>query len=212
MRSFRIRLTSYLTTFHVFQVHLVALQSRLSDVVRNVARMKLLTATNATDPADPIDPDDATRTRGAPLGDFFDAIEGELVVIPTEICDCCRIDPSCCICTRAFDGMTSGNATSTAQVREVDITPDDLHIAVRNWLTDPRGIAGTLAEHLGDYDPSDPDDAADRERLLTHYSQMFIGQILDAAAPHPVGAIVDRSGRRLTRRRAETISTGSARG
>ena len=76
----------------------------------------------------------ATRERqGDESGDFCFAVEGELVLMG-EVCATDRNDPDGgCGCGRAFSGMSSRRATTTALVRDLDLTPDDLRTALEDY-------------------------------------------------------------------------------
>jgi hypothetical protein len=94
--------------------------------------MKLLTATR--------------EQQGERTGDFCHAVEGELVVLGF-VCATDRADPDGggCGCGRAFSGMGSLRATTTASVRELDLTYDDLRMAVEAYLV----AAGTGPDVIG---------------------------------------------------------------
>jgi hypothetical protein len=76
----------------------------------------------------------ATREQqGEEGGDFCHAIEGELVLMG-EVCATDRNNPDGgCGCGRAFAGMSSRRATTTALVRDLDLTPDDLRTALEDY-------------------------------------------------------------------------------
>src|SRR5689334_23417206 len=78
----------------------------------------------------------ATRERqGDRAGDFCHAIEGELVLLGF-VCATDQADPEGgCGCGRAFSGMSSRRATTTAEVRDLDLSLDDLHRAVEDYYT-----------------------------------------------------------------------------
>jgi hypothetical protein len=89
----------------------------------------------------------ATRERqGEREGDFCHAVEGELVVLGF-VCatDQAQPDGGGCGCGRAFSGMSSLRATTTALVRDLDITYEDLCTAVEAYLV----AAGTGPDVLG---------------------------------------------------------------
>lgn len=73
----------------------------------------------------------ATRERqGERDGDFCFAVEGELVLLGF-VCATDQADPDDgCGCGRAFSGMSSLRATTTALVRDLDISSDGLRMAV----------------------------------------------------------------------------------
>ena len=115
--------------------------------------MKLLTATKVT--------------QGYRDNDFHWCIEGELVHIGA-VCAGDRGDPDgACGCGRAFAGLNSHRATTTAMVREVSgFTEADYVEALRSSL-EQRGYDATFAEH----------EAAELRCLVRDW---------------PVGAIVER--------------------
>jgi hypothetical protein len=81
--------------------------------------MKLLTATH--------------DRQGEQAGDFCHAIEGELVLLGF-VCATDEKDPDGgCGCGRAFSGMSSMRATTTAMVRDLDVTVDDVRLAVEGY-------------------------------------------------------------------------------
>ena len=88
----------------------------------------------------------ATRERqGEQDGDFCFAVEGELVLLGF-VCATDEANPDGgCGCGRAFSGMSSMKATTTALVRDLDITYDDLIGAVETHLV----AAGTGPDALG---------------------------------------------------------------
>src|SRR4051812_16008298 len=76
----------------------------------------------------------ATRERQGELsGDFCHAIEGELVLMGFVCADDENDPDGGCGCGRAFSGMSSRRATTTALVRELDLTPDDVRTAVEDY-------------------------------------------------------------------------------
>jgi hypothetical protein len=76
----------------------------------------------------------ATRERqGERDGDFCHAIEGELVLLGF-VCATDEADPDGgCGCGRAFSGMSSMRATTTAVVRDLDVSLDDVRLAVEGY-------------------------------------------------------------------------------
>jgi hypothetical protein len=89
----------------------------------------------------------ATRERqGEREGDFCHAIEGELVLLGFVCATDAENPDGGCGCGRAFSGMSSMRATTTALVRDLDITYDDLRVAVEAHLV----AAGMGPELLGD--------------------------------------------------------------
>ena len=78
--------------------------------------MKLLTATR--------------EGQGERDGDFFHAVEGEVVILG-EVCATDQDDPlGGCGCGRAFSGLLSRRATTTALVRDLDLSCEDLEFAI----------------------------------------------------------------------------------
>ena len=89
----------------------------------------------------------ATRERqGEQDGDFCFATEGELVMLG----DVCASDQNDvvggCGCGRAFSGLRSRRATTTALVRDLALTRADLELAVATRFADD----GITAEVVGD--------------------------------------------------------------
>lgn len=100
--------------------------------------MKLLTATR--------------EGQGERGGDFCFAVEGELVMLGL-VCRADEQNPGSggCGCGRAFVGLASRRATTTALVRDLELTPDDLYAAVEDHFTATglgRGVLGV--EDLAD--------------------------------------------------------------
>jgi hypothetical protein len=133
----------------------------------------------------------ATRERqGEQDGDFCFAVEGELVLLG-YVCATDQADPDGgCGCGRAFSGMSSLRATTTALVRDLDLSIDDVRLAVEVYYL----AAGMGPDVLGAEDFA----GAVAEEL----------DIMDRiAASVPVGAVV---GRRLDNLiwRSEPASAG----
>jgi hypothetical protein len=125
--------------------------------------MKLLTATR--------------RGQGEQAGDFCFAIEGELVILGF-ICATDRNNPDGgCGCGRAFSGLSSKKATTTALVRDLDISVDHLRLAVESYyaaggmgpnVLGAREFSDLVAEtvaELADLAPLLPPDAVIGRRL-----------------------------------------------
>ncbi|WP_116452045.1 DUF7715 family protein [Blastococcus litoris] len=122
--------------------------------------MKLLTATH--------------DTQGAREGDFCFAIEGELVLLG-YVCPEDEADPDGgCGCGRAFSGMSSMRATTTALVRDLDVSPDDVRMAVEGYHVS----AGIGPDVIGG----------------TEFQEVVAATLEDLAqiAQLPVGAVVGR--------------------
>jgi hypothetical protein len=76
----------------------------------------------------------ATRERqGDEDGDFCFAIEGELVLLGLVCATDARDPDGGCGCGRAFSGMSSMRATTTALVRDLDVSIDDVTLAVEGY-------------------------------------------------------------------------------
>jgi hypothetical protein len=118
----------------------------------------------------------ATRERqGERDGDFCFAVEGELVLLGF-VCATDEANPEGgCGCGRAFSGMSSMRATTTALVRDLDITYDDLRMAVEGYLV----AAGMARDLLG---------AAEFDELL----EETIEDTVHFARFWPAGAVVGR--------------------
>lgn len=117
----------------------------------------------------------ATRERqGEQDGDFCYAIEGELVLLGF-VCATDEADPDGgCGCGRAFSGMSSMRATTTAVVRDLDVSVDDLRLALTGYYVS----AGIGPDVIGD---------AEFEEVLTATLED-----LAQLAHVPVGAVVGR--------------------
>jgi hypothetical protein len=75
-------------------------------------------------------------TQGRRGNDFAYCVEGELVHID-QVCAADRPDPDGrCGCGRAFAGLNSHRATTTAMIREVEFGRDDYVQALRSSLDD----------------------------------------------------------------------------
>lgn len=70
----------------------------------------------------------AAADRSVP-GDYAWTVEGELVHLPMADCEC----PDCG-CSRAFVGVASLQATSTARVADLDISRDEYWFVLRDSL------------------------------------------------------------------------------
>jgi hypothetical protein len=108
-----------------------------------------------------------SRTQGQRATDFHWCIEGELVHFGT-VCAADREDPDGgCGCGRAFAGLNSHRATTTAIVREIEgFTRDDYIEAIRSSLAQQG------------WDPSSAEEEAD--------------ELMAIVADWPVGAVAER--------------------
>lgn len=123
--------------------------------------MRLLTATR--------------QEQGNRPGDFCFAIEGELVVID-EPCATDRADADGgCGCGRAFAGMSSLRATTTALVRDLDVSPDDVRRAVEGY----HASAGVGPDVVG-------------EQVYSESVAETLDQIRRVTETLPEGAVVGR--------------------
>jgi hypothetical protein len=118
----------------------------------------------------------ATREReGEQDGDFCFAIEGELV-LPGFVCATDEADPEGgCGCGRAFSGMSSMRATTTALVRDLDVSVDDLRLAVEGYY---------VAAGMG------PDVIGTEE--FAEVVSATVDDMVDIAPSLPCGAVVGR--------------------
>lgn len=92
-------------------------------------------------------------TQGQRGNDFSYCIEGELVTVGL-VCAADEQDPDGgCGCGRAFAGLNSHKATTTAKVKEVELSEEDYEEALRSsleqqgWPTEDVGeLAGWLVQ------------------------------------------------------------------
>jgi hypothetical protein len=124
--------------------------------------MKLLTATR--------------EGQGDREGDFCCAVEGELVILG-DMCATDRDDPFLggCGCGRAFAGLASRRATTTALVRDLDLTSEDLELAIAGQFE----ADGISAETIG---------ADEYEDLFSHR----VDEMVRFGAVWPEGTVVRR--------------------
>jgi hypothetical protein len=131
--------------------------------------MKLLTATH--------------ERQGEQDGDFCFAIEGELVLLG-PVCATDEADPDGgCGCGRAFTGMSSMRATTTALVRDLDVSLDDVRLAVEGYYAS----SGMSADAIG-------------RRGFDELMEDAFGQSVGIGLSLPVGAVVGRRLDRVVRR------------
>jgi hypothetical protein len=118
----------------------------------------------------------ATRERqGEQDGDFCFATEGELVLVG-DVCATDRADPhDGCGCGRAFSGMSSLRGTTTALVRDLDLSIDDVRLAVEGYYV----AAGMGPDVIGAAEFADVVSAA-------------VDDMAEVAPWLPVGAVVGR--------------------
>lgn len=77
-----------------------------------------------------------TLTQGAAPGDFCWLPEGELLARYGVVCASERPDGSGCGCGRAFAGLITHKATTTAMVVQVDMTEAEWRAALHQTLVD----------------------------------------------------------------------------
>ena len=126
--------------------------------------MKLLTATG--------------ERQGDHHGDFCHAIEGELVFLGF-VCATDEADPDGgCGCGRAFSGMSSLRATTTALVRDLDLSIDEVGLAVEGYYA-AAGMGPDVigAAEFADVVSATVDDMADISRSLP--AGAVVGRRLD---------------------------------
>lgn len=118
----------------------------------------------------------ATReTQGAWPGDFCRAVEGELVVLGWVCATDLRDPDGGCGCGRAFSGMSSLRPTTTALVRDLGLTMDEVRWAVHGHLV----AAGTGPDVLG-------------ETEFAEYLEETLEDTFHFARVWPVGTVVGR--------------------
>jgi hypothetical protein len=117
--------------------------------------MKILTATSAG--------------QGIRANDYSYTTEGELVLVGL-VCATDRRDPDGgCGCGRGFSGLSSHQATTTAQVRDLPISREDVILAFRGYYKSAG--YGTVPRH--ELEPE-------------------VDELLAIAAKHDVGTIIER--------------------
>lgn len=135
------------------------------------------------------------EAQGLRTGDRAAAVEGELVYVPLDGClppsddaadgDSATLDGGCG-CGRAFVGMASNRATTTALVVERgDLSADDLWTALTDSLERQVGL--------------DPSASAEEFRSF----RLLFRRTLATAAHFRSGSIIERDGNQI-RRRAQT--------
>lgn len=112
-------------------------------------------------------------TQGVREDDFSWATPGELVMFGAICADDLRATGRSCGCGRAFAGLHSERATTTAEVVESGMTLDDLVLAFRDSLQQGGWIDAT----------SDQDDA--HELVLTSVMEMLL-----VADRYPAGTVI----------------------
>jgi hypothetical protein len=116
------------------------------------------------------------RTQGERPGDFSWTVEGELVHFPVFVCDLDRRAAEAgeplggCGCGRAFAGMSSHKAGTTAEVADLDISREEYAAALASSLH----ACGWIPHEQ----PADPG------------VQEMAGDLLEFAASYPVGTVL----------------------
>ncbi len=115
------------------------------------------------------------RTQGDEPDDYTWCVDGELLWI-TEVCARDRRDPEQgCGCGRAFGGLMSHRATTTAEVRLLDIDEQDLRTALRTSLSDQGWLSPVLAPDV-------------QEAILNE----LVTELCELVEPLPPGTVVRR--------------------
>ncbi|MFD3521640.1 hypothetical protein [Streptomyces sp. NPDC058653] len=110
-------------------------------------------------------------TQGQRDNDFGFCINGELVIVGIIVCIKDEEDPDGgCGCGRSFLGLNSGKATTTAVVKDIDLTPEDAAEAVRSSLENANFMQFVSNEDLDD----------------------IVQDALRIAEAFPVGAVIER--------------------
>ncbi|MFG3301002.1 hypothetical protein [Micromonospora chersina] len=110
------------------------------------------------------------RGQGQRDNDFHHAVDGEVVYLGV-VCARDEEDPDGgCGCGRAFVGLNSGKATTTAEVRDVPFTREDVALAMQSSF-EQHGWAeiGVNAEADG-----------------------FVDELIELGQEWPVGTVVER--------------------
>jgi hypothetical protein len=128
------------------------------------------------------------ETQGTWPGDFCHAIEGELVVLGWS-CGCDRGGAHDCGCGRAFTGTNSLRATTSAMVRDLDLTVADVHLAVEAHLL----AAGLTPDVLG-------------AEVFADHLEESVHDVLHFAGSWPVGTVVGRRLDHVHRRRLAPVT------
>ena len=119
-----------------------------------------------------------TEGQGDNPGDYAWAVDGELVYIPSLVCD----NPGCG-CGRGFAGMASNRATTTALVVERnDLSTNDLSNALSDSLERQGWLSGRWSE-------------ADEDLFRDLFQRLLM-----AASHFPAGSILERDGDYIRRR------------
>ena len=118
----------------------------------------------------------ATRERqGERDGDFCHAVDGEQVLLGLVCADDEANPDGGCGCGRAFSGMSSMPATTTALVRDLDVSLDDVKLAVEGYYLS----AGMGPDLIG---------GAEFEEVVA----ATVEEMVEIASSLPAGAVVGR--------------------
>lgn len=115
-----------------------------------------------------------TDTQGRRGSDACAAIDGELVTF-AETNDCDKYEPTS-PWPRSFQGLSSGELTTTAIVRDVPLDDADLRMAVRGYLENHRAVL------------DEDDDETEVEDLIAEWA----AELKAAGAAHPPGTVLER--------------------
>src|SRR4051794_17772949 len=137
--------------------------------------MKLLTAT--------------WERQGEQDSDFCFATEGELVLLGF-VCAADEADPDGgCGCARAFSGMSSLRATTTALVRDLDLSIDEVRLAVEGYYA-AAGMGPDIigAAEFGEVVSATVDDLADVAPGYRPAPSSAAGWTTSSGAPSPASS------------------------
>jgi hypothetical protein len=116
------------------------------------------------------------RTQGDRDDDYTFCVPGELLWI-TDVCATDRRDPNGrCGCGRGFGGLTSHRATTTGEVVDLDLTEDEVRLAIRTSLTDQGWLPDVFSDEQ-------------RDQIVDEVA----ADVRAVAGSFPVGAIVRRN-------------------
>ena len=114
-----------------------------------------------------------SQTQGQRENDFDFCVEGELVTVGL-VCAADEQDPDGgCGCGRAFAGLNSHRATTTAKVKEVDLSEEDYVEALRSSLAQQGWPTEDVAE-LADWLAQLVSSVADRVDHRARGDDIFI--------------------------------------
>ncbi len=110
------------------------------------------------------------RGQGQRDNDFFHAVDGEVVYLG-EVCGRDEDDPDGdCGCSRAFTGLNSGKSTTTAEVRDVPLSREDVTLA----------LGSSFKQH--GWSDTDADELLDEP----------VDELIELGQEWPIGTVVER--------------------